>query len=143
MIKNLKTKKIMKRGRRRTLLTAEQTNLQPRTMWLRRIVKSPRDSGRLDCSFNTYRVMVIKSVRIASPAWSIFLFSLLKIRNTLWDNNNKSNRTIQYTNFIEMSGVWGFEGTLYACLSVTLQITNFVTIMKPTSTWIKQLDFHP
>lgn len=63
--KNLKDRNI-------TLLTEEQTNLQPRTMWLSNMVKSPRDSGYLDCSFNTKRVMVIKSVRIASPAWSIF-----------------------------------------------------------------------
>ena len=56
-----------------TLLTAEQTNLQPRTMWLSKMVKSPRDSGYLDCSFNTKRVIVIKSVLWASAAWSIFL----------------------------------------------------------------------
>nr|GME04740.1 hypothetical protein Iba_scaffold2300CG1520 [Ipomoea batatas] len=42
---------------------AVQTNLQPRTMWLRRMVKSPRDSGCFVCSFSTYLVMVIKSVR--------------------------------------------------------------------------------
>ena len=57
-----------------TLLTAEQTNLQPRTMWLSKIVKSPRDSACLDCSFNTNLVMVIKSVLYASAEWSISCF---------------------------------------------------------------------
>lgn len=45
-------------------------------MWLSKIVKSPRDSGYFDCSFNTNLVMVIKSVRWASAAWSIFWSSL-------------------------------------------------------------------
>lgn len=54
-----------------TLLTDEQTNLQPSTMLLRRIVRSPRASGNLLCSLSTCRVMVIKSVLIASAAWSI------------------------------------------------------------------------
>lgn len=65
-------------GRKKnTLLTAEQTNLQPRTMALRRMVKSPRDSGYLDCSFRTKRVIVIKSVLLVSAWWSIRLpFSL-------------------------------------------------------------------
>ena len=58
------------------MLTAEQTNLQPRTMWLSKIVKSPRASGCFDCSFSTKRVMVIKSVRWASALWSIFHSSL-------------------------------------------------------------------
>lgn len=55
----------------RTLFTAEQTNLQPRTMWLRRMVKSPLDSGCFDCSFRTCLVSVIRSVRCASAAWSM------------------------------------------------------------------------
>jgi hypothetical protein len=53
------------------LLTAEATNLQPKTMWESRMVKSPRDSGFRRCSFSTCRVMVIRSVRCASAAWSI------------------------------------------------------------------------
>ncbi len=58
-------------SRNETLLTAEHTNLQPRTMWLSKMVKSPRDSGYLDCSLRTWRMMVIKSVLWASAAWSI------------------------------------------------------------------------
>ena len=57
---------------RETLLTAVQTNLQPRTMLLSKMVKSPRDSGYFDCSFSTNLVIVIKSVLFASAAWSIF-----------------------------------------------------------------------
>lgn len=57
--------------RNETLLTAEHTNLQPRTMWLSKMVKAPRASGCLDCSLRTWRVMVIKSVLWASAAWSI------------------------------------------------------------------------
>ena len=57
--------------RNETLLTAEHTNLQPRTMWLSNMVKAPRASGCLDCSLRTWRVMVIKSVLWASAAWSI------------------------------------------------------------------------
>lgn len=37
-------------------------------------MKSPREAGYFVCSFNTYLVMVIKSVRCASAAWSIFFF---------------------------------------------------------------------
>lgn len=54
-----------------TLFTAEQTNLQPSTMWLRRMVKSPRASGCLLCSFSTNLVNVIRSVRAASAAGSM------------------------------------------------------------------------
>lgn len=54
-----------------TLLTEEQTNLQPRTMLLSKMVRSPRASGNLLCSLSTCRVMVIKSVLIASAAWSM------------------------------------------------------------------------
>lgn len=57
--------------RNETLLTAEHTNLQPRTMWLSKMVKAPRASGCFDCSLRTWRVMVIKSVLWASAAWSI------------------------------------------------------------------------
>lgn len=74
---------------RETLLTAVQTNLQPRTMLLSKMVKSPRDSGYFDCSFSTNLVIVIKSVLFASAAWSIFpllffsLFSPCLSLNTL------------------------------------------------------------
>jgi hypothetical protein len=54
-----------------TLLTEEQTNLQPSTILLRRMVRSPRASGNLLCSFRTCLVMVIKSVLMASAAWSM------------------------------------------------------------------------
>ena len=88
------TKRNKKRERwigkeRETLLTAVQTNLQPRTMLLSKMVKSPRDSGYFDCSFSTNLVIVIKSVLFASAAWSIFpllffsLFSPCLSLNTL------------------------------------------------------------
>lgn len=53
---------------RPALLTAEATNLQPSTMWERRMVRSPRASGLRLCSFSTYRVIVIRSVRYASAS---------------------------------------------------------------------------
>ena len=54
-----------------TLLTAEHTNLHPNTMLLRRMVKSPRDSGCLVCSFSTNLVRVMRSVCLASAAGSM------------------------------------------------------------------------
>jgi hypothetical protein len=82
-----------------TLLTAEQTNLQPRTMWLSKIEKSPRDSGYLDCSFNTNLVMVIKSVLWASAEWSISLslFTYLSLSNLNKPVFYYSSRGIIYT----------------------------------------------
>lgn len=75
---SLKRKRMKKKSS--TLLTEEQTNLQPRTMWLIRMVKSPRDSGNFDCSLRTKRVIVIKSVLLASAWWSIFETS-----NKVWE----------------------------------------------------------
>jgi len=54
-----------------TLLTEEHTNLQPSTILLSKIVRSPRASGNLLCSLRTNLVIVIRSVRMASAAWSM------------------------------------------------------------------------
>lgn len=51
-----------------TLLTEEHTNLQPSTILLSKIVRSPRASGNLLCSLRTNLVIVIRSVRMASAA---------------------------------------------------------------------------
>lgn len=44
------------------------------------MVKSPRDSGNFDCSLRTKRVIVIKSVLLASAWWSI-----LETSNKVWE----------------------------------------------------------